>query len=316
VGFKIEHALPPGSMLHHYRVEQTLGGGGFSIVYRAVDTNANKRVVIKEYLPTSQATRLPDESVETISAENVSTFRQGMKRFFDEAAALARVSHPNIVRVSDFFRENNTVYLVMDFEEGKDLRWYIKQYKGHLSEKFIRTVFPQVLDGLKVLHAQQLLHLDIKPGNILIRPGGRPMLLDFGATQAAYADNRPLGPHTLTLGFAPLEQHRRGHVGPWTDVYALGATIYACMNGKAPPPSPRRAEKDSYKPATRVFARRYSRPLCEMVDWCLHMDQVRRPQSVEELIDLFNQPFTAGAEEEPATTLLDRLGLKLPWPRR
>jgi serine/threonine protein kinase len=142
------------------------------------------------------------------------------------------------------------------------------------------------------------------------------MLLDFGATQAAYADNRPLGPHTLTLGFAPLEQHRRGHVGPWTDVYALGATIYACMNGKAPPPSPRRAEKDSYKPATRVFARRYSRPLCEMVDWCLHMDQVRRPQSVEELIDLFNQPFTAGAEEEPATTLLDRLGLKLPWPRR
>jgi serine/threonine protein kinase len=315
VGFKIEHALPSGSMLHHYRVEQTLGGGGFSIVYRAVDTNANKRVVIKEYLPTSQATRLPDESVETISAENVSTFRQGMKRFFDEAAALARVTHPNIVRVSDFFRENNTVYLVMDFEEGKDLRWHIKQYKGRLSEKFIRTVFPQVLDGLKALHAQHLLHLDIKPGNILIRPGGRPMLLDFGATQAAYSGNRLLGPHTLTLGFAPLEQHRRGHVGPWTDLYAFGATIYACMGGKAPPPSPKRAEKDTYKPAVRAFARRYSRPLCEAVDWCLHMDQLQRPQNVEQLIEIFNQPYATSAEEE-AGTLLDRLGLKLPWPRR
>lgn len=315
MGFKIEHALPSGSMLHHYRVEQTLGGGGFSIVYRAVDTNANKRVVIKEYLPTSQATRLPDESVETISAENVSTFRQGMKRFFDEAAALARVTHPNIVRVSDFFRENNTVYLVMDFEEGKDLRWHIKQYKGRLSEKFIRTVFPQVLDGLKALHAQHLLHLDIKPGNILIRPGGRPMLLDFGATQAAYSGNRLLGPHTLTLGFAPLEQHRRGHVGPWTDLYAFGATIYACMGGKAPPPSPKRAEKDTYKPAVRAFARRYSRPLCEAVDWCLHMDQLQRPQNVEQLIEIFNQPYATSAEEE-AGTLLDRLGLKLPWPRR
>jgi hypothetical protein len=301
--------------LHQYRVEQLLGGGGFSIVYRAIDTSDNRRVVIKEYLPTSHATRLPDESVDTISEDNVSTFRQGMKRFFDEAAALARVTHPNIVRVTDFFRENNTVYLVMEFAEGKDLRWHIKQYKGRLSEKFIRTVFPQLLDGLKVLHDQHLLHLDIKPGNILIRPGGRPILLDFGATQAAYTEDRPLGPHTLTLGFAPIEQHRRGHVGPWTDMYAFGATIYACMSGRAPPPSPERTEKDTYKPAVKAFAGRYSRPLLEAVDWCLTMDQMQRPQTVDKLLEVFNRPYEQNTGEEPAS-LLDRLGLKLPWPRR
>jgi len=304
---EIKHALITGTMLHHYRIAKTLGGGGFSIVYLATDTVNNQRVVIKEYLPSEQATRREDESVETLSVETSTTFRHGMKRFFDEAAALAKVKHPNIVRVTDFFRENNTVYLVMEHDEGNDLRFYIKRYGGKLSERFIRTVFPQLLEGLRALHEQNLLHLDIKPANIFLRPGGKPMLLDFGATQAAYSDNKPLGPHTLTLGFAPIEQHRRGHVGPWTDLYAIGASIYACMSGKAPPPALKRAEKDTYKPAVRAYGRRYSRQLLEAVDWCLQMDQLARPQKVDDLVNFLNEPMEDVEANQPEG-MLARLG--------
>ncbi len=298
-------------MLHHYRIQKTLGGGGFSIVYLAHDTAADKPVVVKEYLPSSQATRVEGETVESISAETSITFRQGMKRFFDEAAALSRINHPNIVRVTDFFRENNTVYIVMDYEEGKDLRWYIKRHDGRLSEKFIRTVFSQLLDGLRVLHSHGLLHLDIKPANIYLRPGGRPLLLDFGAAQTAFIGNKHAGAHTLTMGFAPLEQHRRGHIGPWTDLYAVGASMYACMTGHAPPPSIRRAERDTYKPAAKQFARRYSRELLEVVDWCLQLNQLERPQKVDDILPLLAKPVAAEQADEPS--LIDRLLVKLPW---
>lgn len=285
-----QYALPLGYLLHKYRISEVLGSGGFSIVYAAVDIRTNMRVVIKEYLPTDQAKRLPDETVESVSDESSNTFRHGMKRFFDEAAALAKVQHPNIVRVTDFFRQNNTVYLVMEHHEGHDLRWYLKRHHGRLSEKFIATVFPQLLEGLRALHGRGLLHLDIKPANIfLVRPGGKPILLDFGAAQASFVDKKRTGPHTLTLGFAPIEQHRRGNLGPWTDLYAMGATLYACMSGKSPPPAPQRAEKDTYKPALRAFKQYYSQPLLEAVDWCLQLDQEQRPKKADDLLEVFKR---------------------------
>lgn len=306
---KLEHALPPDYMLRHYRIVRTLAGGGFSIVYLAEDMQRQQRVVVKEYLPSDQAKRGEDESVYSLSAETDATFRAGIKRFFDEAGALAKINHPSIVRVVDFFRDNNTVYLVMNYEDGKDLGSYIKQRKGGLSEKFIRKVFPQLLLGLRELHANNLLHLDIKPPNIFLRPGGNPLLLDFGAAQPAYREGRVLGAHTLTLGYAPIEQHRRGHLGPWTDVYALGASMWACITGKSPPPSTERAESDKLKPAVRAFAGRYSHQLLEIIDWCLKMDQMERPQTVQELLDAFSQPVPTPTEEPG---MLGRF-LKLPW---
>lgn len=296
-------------MLHHYRVLKTLGGGGFSLVYLADDTQAQKKVVIKEYLPSSQAARVEGESVESISAETDGTFKQGMRRFFDEAAALAKLQHPNIVRVVDFFRDNNTVYLVMEHEEGMDLRVYLKRQGGQMSEKFIRTVFLQLLDGLREIHKLGFMHLDIKPSNIWLRQGGRPLLLDFGATQSAFKGNKRASAHTLTLGFAPIEQHRRGHIGPWTDLYAIGASMWACMSGKAPPPAPERYIRDKLKPSTRQFKRRYSRQLLEAVDWCLQMNQTERPQNVDDLAALLSQPYTAPAAG--GHTLLEKL--RWPW---
>jgi serine/threonine protein kinase len=313
VAVKLENALPQGYMLHHYKIAKVLGGGGFSLVYLADDTQAQKKVVIKEYLPSSNATRGEDESVESISAEADGTFKQGMRRFFDEAAALAKMRHPNIVRVNDFFRENNTVYLVMEYEEGTDLRTYLKKQNGQMSEKFIRTVFTQLLDGLREIHKLGLLHLDIKPSNIFMRQGGRPLLLDFGAAQPAFKGNKRAGAHTLTLGFAPIEQHRRGHIGPWTDMYAIGASMWACMSGKAPPSSIERTERDRLKPAVKEFRRHYSRELLAVVDWCLMLNQIERPQNVDDVLVALAQPFTT-PDQQPS--FLDRLLARMPWAKK
>lgn len=307
---KIENALPAGYQLGQYRILRTLGGGGFSIVYLAADTERNQQVVIKEYLPSNQAYRTDGETVESLSAEGDATFRMGIKRFFDEAGTLAKINHPNIVRIIDIFRDNNTVYLVMNYEQGKDLGSYIKRRGGGMSEKFIRTVFPQLLLGLRELHAHNLLHLDIKPPNIFLRPGGKPLLLDFGAALRADGEERTIAAHTLTLGYAPIEQHRRGQLGPWTDLYAIGASMWACMSGKSPPPSTERATRDKYRPAVVSFSGRYSRQLLHAVDWCLKLDPLERPQSVQQLLDFLSQPAPRTATENG---VLGRLW-KFPWP--
>ncbi|MDH3309435.1 MAG: serine/threonine protein kinase [Gammaproteobacteria bacterium] len=308
----IDNALTEGYMLHHYRIAKTIGGGGFSIVYLARNTQTGKWVVIKEYLPDKQIARIDGETVESLSNQTTNNFNTGMKRFFDEAKALSKIRHPNIVRVTDFFRENNTVYMVMNYEDGKDLRWYIKRHNGRMSEKFIRTVFPPLLTGLRELHNHHMLHLDIKPANVYLRPGGSPLLLDFGAAQSAFVNERRALPHTLTRGFAPIEQHVRGHIGPWTDLYAVGATMWACLCGKAPPPATKRAEKDSYKPAVRQFSTYYSRQLLEAIDWCLQMDQFSRPQNVDALLDIFNREPSEQPAPKPET-LIERLKHKFPW---
>jgi len=309
---EIKNALTEGYTLHQYRIAKTIGGGGFSIVYLARNTQNGKWVVIKEYLPEKQAARVDGETVESLSNETASNFKTGMKRFFDEAKALSKIRHPNIVQVLDFFRENNTVYMVMNYEEGKDLRWYIKRHNGRMTEKFIRTVFPPLLEGLRELHNSHLLHLDIKPANVYLRPGGSPLLLDFGAAQSTAVDERRQLPHTLTRGFAAIEHHERGHIGPWTDLYAVGATMWSCLCGKAPPPATKRAEKDTYKPAVRQFSAHYSRHLLEAIDWCLQMDQMSRPQSVDELLEFMRQT----RDEKPVTdyeALIHRLKQKFPW---
>ena len=308
----ITNALTEGYMLHHYRIAKTIGGGGFSIVYLARNTRNGQWVVIKEYLPDKQVARPDGETVENLSGSTANTFNTGMKRFFDEAKALSKINHPNIVRVTDFFRENNTVYMVMNYEDGKDLRWYIKRHDGRMTEKFIRTVFPPLLDGLRELHNNRLLHLDIKPANVYLRPGGSPLLLDFGAAQSSFVNERRALPHTLTRGFAPIEQHTRGHIGPWTDLYAVGATMWSCLCGKAPPPATKRAEKDTFKPAVRQFSAYYSRQLLEAIDWCLQMDQMSRPQNVDALLDFLNKESSTLPEQEPET-LIERLKQKLPW---
>ena len=284
------NALPKGYRLSEYEIEKPISEGGFSIVYLATHLPTRSRVVIKEFFPIRYAKRIDTGRVETITEEASRSFGMGIKRFFNEGSALAKINHPNVVRVTHLFRANNTVYMVMIFEVGRDMRWYIKRKNGGLSEKFLRTVFPEVLSGMSELHKNHILHLDIKPANILLRTGGHPLLIDFGAVKHMKGvANLEVKGHTLTQGFAPIEQHNHGNIGPWSDIYAIGATMYSCITGKPPPSAPERVKKDKLESVIRSFEKKkYSAPLIDAISLAMKMDLTERPQTIEEFMALLD----------------------------
>jgi serine/threonine protein kinase len=155
-------ALPGGYALLNYRIDRQISRGGFSIVYRAFDETGSP-VAIKEYLPASLVLRTEGDIVRASSAENLTSFRYGMKCFFEEGRALAKINHPNVVRVLNFFRANETVYMVMRYERGRTLQQQIQMRQDQMSERFVRQVFMQLLTGLREVHTHKILHLDIKP---------------------------------------------------------------------------------------------------------------------------------------------------------
>jgi len=289
----IEKALPRGYLLESYRIEQVLGAGGFSVVYLAFHVPTRRKVVIKEYFPEGMTDRLPGGRV-VPDPERLTPFKQGLVLFFNEGAALGKVRHPNVVQVSNFFRANQTAYMVSDFDEGRDLRWYIKRSNGQLGPRFLYAVFPPILGGLRELHVHEFLHLDIKPANILLRTAGGPLLLDLGAVQSVRPDSRINGLRTLTRGFAPMEQYKDGNIGPWSDLYALGATMHACIVGKPPPAAHERAEGDRYTPLMRTHHRKYPRGLLEAIDWSLELDYRKRPQDVDAFARLMLRAAPSG----------------------
>lgn len=280
---QINQPLPSGFQLEGYRIDRQLSLGGFSIVYLAYD-HEGVPVAIKEYLPHALALRNAGNVAPNIAEEHVSAFRHGMKCFFEEGRALAHLNHPNVVRVLNFFRANETVYLVMQYEHGRTLQEHIKMHKGQLGENFVRNVFARLMNGLREVHMRKLLHLDIKPSNIYLRNDGTPVLLDFGAArQTMAADSMVLKP-MYTPGFAAPEQfHHKEELGPWTDIYAIGASMYACLAGSTPQSSDLRLGKDSLVPAVKRWSNKYSRQLLETIDWCMQLEHETRPQSVFQL---------------------------------
>jgi serine/threonine protein kinase len=276
--------LPDGTLLQKYRILQVLAIGGFSFVYLAHDEN-EAPVAIKEYLPATLALRVNGSAQPQVgpgvSSEDAARFRAGMKCFFEEAGAIAHLEHPNIVRVLDFFRANDTVYLVMRYERGRSLHEHIKSRRGPLEELWVRNTFAQLLDGLREVHARKLLHLDIKPANVYLRNDGSPVLIDFGAARQVLSAEGMTLPLAYTPGFAPPEMHGpRELLGPWSDIYSVGATMYACLAVASPQPSEERLGNDLLVPASRAFAGRYAAELLQIIDWCLELDHLRRPQSV------------------------------------
>ncbi len=282
-------ALPPGTRLDEFTLEHILGGGGFSVVYLATSEKDKEPVVIKEYLPSSLATRDENNSVVPLTEQHNERFAHGRRLFFQEASTLTTLKHPNIVNVINFFRANDTVYMVMEYEEGVNLQAYIKKHKGNLSEPFVKAVFLPLLDGLQMIHSKGLLHLDIKPSNIHLRSGANPLLLDFGAVHEMMQTRQFQPNQVITPGFSPIEQlDPGGYVGPWTDIYAIGATMRACIEGVSPPHAPARREKDTMRPAASIFKKNYSNYLLEAVDWAMEVDPLLRPQSVEQLVEAIN----------------------------
>ncbi|MFZ2266242.1 MAG: serine/threonine-protein kinase [Azonexus sp.] len=272
--------LPNGFQLEEYTIDRQLSLGGFSIVYLATDGEGTQ-VAIKEYLPNSLALRNDGDVKPVITAEHLGAFRYGMKCFFEEGRSLAKLSHPNVIRVLNFFRANDTVYMVMEYEHGRTLQEFIQKHQGHISERFIRGVFTRMLNGLREVHAHKLLHLDLKPSNIYLRGDNSPVLIDFGAARQTLATDQPILKPMYTPGFASPEHYgSRRDLGPWSDIYSVGASMYACLAGCAPIAADERLKKDNLGPAMIRWEGQYSDRLLEIIDWCLNLNHLYRPQSV------------------------------------
>jgi len=281
------NALPAGFEFEGYRIEKVLGTGGFGITYLATETAIDRQVAIKEYLPAGIAGRKPDDNrIMPVSETDKDDYQWGLDRFQKEAATLVTFRHPNIVPVLRYFNAFDTAYLVMEYQVGESLEAILLR-DGAMPEARIREILEPLLDGLEQVHAKGFLHRDIKPDNIYIRDDGSPVLIDFGAARETLNKSKGLTA-IITEGYAPVEQYETGgNQGPWTDIYALGASIYRCMTGERPPEAPKRAaalargEPDPLTPIGALVGRNeYSTELVASVEYALRALERDRPATI------------------------------------
>ena len=239
--------LRPGSELKdRYIVGIALGQGGFGITYIGYDKVLNTRVAIKEYFPSDIAGRTSEAGTVSAYPRSADDFGRGKERFLDEARTLAKFSdHPCIVGVKDCFAENETAYMIMEYLDGVSLKEYLNRKGGRLSVSDSISILAPVMDALCAVHKEGIIHRDISPDNIFITTDGRVRLIDFGAARQTMGGQKSLSV-MLKPGYAPEEQYRtRGNQGPWTDVYALTATLYRMITGEVPPDSLERVMEDT-----------------------------------------------------------------------
>ena len=305
--------LAPGKSVGGYRIVQKIGAGGFGIVYRAVSPTGQE-VALKEYLPAALASRANGEAAIVVTQEKRSLYRIGFRSFLEEGRALAQIVHPNVVSVLNFFQENDTVYLVMNYLQGASLQQYIVtslslNHTKVFRESTIRSLFEEVLRGLRVVHQHKMLHLDIKPGNILVTDDDRAVLIDFGAARDVLHQGGKFLQPMFTPGFSAPEMYKRGKpIGPWTDIYAIGACMFSCMKGCPPPDA---AKADCRPKLTAMVAElqgKYSPMLMELVLSCMQMDPQARPHSVLSVQKVLSSPpqaaFAADTDRYQATQFL------------
>ena len=278
-------SLPPDTVIGGYRVVRKISAGGFGVVYLAVDKEG-QQVAVKEYLPSALTMRDAGALVPQVAPEKLSLYRLGLKSFFEEGRSLAQISHPSVVSVLNFFRQNETVYMVMNYLEGATLQDFIVTARDLKKQKVfrestIRSRFDEILRGLRIVHQHKMLHLDLKPANIFITDDNKAVMLDFGAAREVLNKEGNFTRPMYTPGFAAPEMYRRDStMGPWTDIYAIGACIYSCMQGYPPNDAPQRLEKDRLALSLTRMRGVYSDNLIEVVEWCMSLDPLSRPQSV------------------------------------
>ena len=296
-------ALAQGSRLQEFEIEGLVGEGGFSIVYRARDTQLGRTVALKEYLPASLARRGVGRMVTPHSARHAVTFQLGLNSFINEAQLLASFDHPSLVKVYRFWEENGTAYMVMPLYQGQTLSDCLRERNALAGEAWLRGLLAPLLDALELMHASHCYHRDIAPDNVLLlnpsaSAGGvfahddapRPVLLDFGAARRVIGNATQALTSILKPGFAPIEQYSETtHLrqGPWTDVYALCALLYYAVTGRNPMPSVGRLLHDELVPATTAAAGRCSATFLRAIDLGMAVKPQDRPQSVRELRALF-----------------------------
>lgn len=280
--------LQPNTTLQggKYRIERVLGQGGFGNTYVGYNTEFEETVAIKEFFMKGVTERDETTSVVSVSnADNVQQFEEQREKFKKEARRLRKLKNEHIVKVHDLFEENGTAYYVMDYIEGESLAERIKRTSVPLTEAEVRSILSQILEALKEVHQSEIWHLDLKPGNIMVDKQGNAYLIDFGASKQIRAKGSLTTSTALcyTLGYAPNEQigQMYDRFGPWTDIYALGATIYNLLTNKKPPMTIdiEEDEDDAF-----VFPDGISEDLRKLVVWMMQPKRKARPQRVEEIL--------------------------------
>lgn len=278
-------ALPDGTELAgDYRIERVLGAGGFGVTYLASETALSRSVSIKEYFPSDFAARANGMAASPRSQDCSGDYNWGLERFIEEAQTLARFDHNHIVKVYRVFRANNTAYMVLQFEEGQSLKAWLKGLGRAPRQKELDAIIAPLLDALEVIHKAAVLHRDIAPDNIIIRKGGDPVLIDFGAARgdiAAHSKTKTVSA-LVKPGYSPYEQYAETtrQQGPWTDIYALAATLYHAVTGKRPPDSPSRMLNDEMIATRDAALGAYRTNFLNAIQAGLALTPDARPQSV------------------------------------
>ncbi|MEX8496350.1 serine/threonine-protein kinase [Leptothrix ochracea] len=242
-----ENALLPGTRLGEFEIRGVIGVGGFGIVYRALDHDLEREVAIKEYMPGQLAGRDATGAVTVRARTHAETFGIGLRSFVNEARLLARFDHPALLKVYRYWEANGTAYMAMPFYDGHTLTHVLRGMPAPPSQGWLMGVIEPLLGALELLHSQQIYHRDISLDNILLLEDGRPVLLDFGAARHVISDRTQALTAILKPNYAPIEQYAEIpglKQGPWTDLYALGAVVYAALTSRPPSPAATRAVLD------------------------------------------------------------------------
>ena len=292
-------ALPGGTeLVGDYRIERVIGAGGFGITYLADEIALARLVTIKEYFPSDFAARDGNVDAAPRSQDCAGDYRWGLDRFIEEAQTLAKFDHTNIVRVYRYFRANNTGYMVLHFEEGESLKSWLKSLGRAPRQKELDAILAPLLDALELIHKSDFLHRDIAPDNVIIRKAGDPVLIDFGSARGEIASHSKTVSALVKPGYSPYEQYAETskRQGPWTDIYALSATLYHAVTGKRPPDAPSRMVKDEIVPAREAAISSYRAGFLKAIDRALELKIEARPQSIAAWRDelLASDPPKAG----------------------
>ncbi len=296
--------LAPGRRLGDFLLTRVVGQGGFGIVYEVEDLCLQRRVAIKEYMPSHLATRPDGERVHPISSRYANTFELGRRSFVSEARLLAQFRHPGLLEVFHFWEQNGTAYMAMPFYEGLTLDRVLAGKPGIVGEAWLKDTLAPVLDALEHMHAADCYHRDVSADNILVLDSGKALLLDLGAARRVIGDTERALTVMLKPGYAPIEQYADDPAcrqGPWTDIYALAAVLYFAVTGRMPPASASRVMHDSLPPLGSMQPPGYSLGFLEAIDRGLSIRPERRPRSIAGFRSLLHGGAAAGgAARDPA----------------
>ena len=299
-----QNMLRVGTILHGtYKIESYLASGGFGNTYLAKNIEFDETYAIKEFFVKGVCQRDGDSTTISVSnAENTNSFEQQREKFKKEARRLRSLSNPHIVKVYDLFEENGTAYYVMDYVDGENLSARLKRTNAPLAESEVRNYLNQILDGLEAIHNEGMFHLDIKPGNIMVDSHNVVKLIDFGASK----QQSTVGGATMstgisyTNGYAPSEQMAQSYdkFGPWTDFYALGATMYKLLTNQDPPSVSDLSEDETEDKHLALPMPNVSEEMKKLVVWMMQVNRLKRPKNVGEIRRILQQPSVATSNNE------------------